>query len=112
MKVVGEAEEGDWLFIIAEDSLDAELMKPTPMVRVLRRSEKWLMRPMTLHSLVKQGNFEPAELPAEELRVLLSDLRRVDGPGVDEPWVPTGWAPSEAERRRYPHLFEKRMRPR
>lgn len=110
MKVIGEAEEGDWLFIIPEDSLEAEWRKPNPVARVLCRSEKWLMRPVSLYSLFKQGNFDPSAFPDTDLPALLADLKRVDGPGVNDPWLPTPWSPPDSERRRFAHLHAKEKR--
>lgn len=102
MKVVGKSGD-DWLLIIPGNDLEAALAEELPIARVLRRRQKWLSRPASLYSLLKQGDWEKAELPDAELRALLSDLKRVDGPGVDEPWVLTRWEPAE-EFRKMPRL--------
>lgn len=110
MKVVASMNRGDWLLLIPGDDFEAAQEADVPIVRVLWRSRKWLMRPASLNAQFKQGNWRRAELPDTELQALLGDLERVDGPGVHEPWEITAWQPphDEAPRRTVRHSQGKR----
>jgi hypothetical protein len=45
------------------------------------------MHPLPLFRLIESREWEETEMPDAELQGLLSTLERVDGPGIDEPWV-------------------------
>jgi len=86
MKVVCQADEGDWLLLIPGDSLEAALNEDSPRARALWRSQKVLTHPVPLYRLLEAREWEETELPDAELRELLSQVT-VDGPGISEPWV-------------------------
>lgn len=102
MKVVAKSGD-DHLLIIPGDDMEAAMRESLPIARVLWTRRRWLSRPWSLNSLLKQGDWVKAELPEAELRELLANVKRVDGPGVDEPWVLTRWEPAE-EFRKMPRL--------
>lgn len=87
MKVVAMMDQGNMLLLIPGDDYAEAQKADIPVARVLCRKRRWLMRPVSLHGLMKQGSWKAAELPDQELQMLLADLERVDGPGIDEPWV-------------------------
>jgi hypothetical protein len=86
MKVVCQADEGDWLLIIPGDSLEAALNEDSPRARALWRSQNLLTRPLPLYRLLETREWEERELPDAELRELLSQVE-VEGSGINEPWV-------------------------
>lgn len=86
MKAVCQSDEGDLLLIISGVSLGAALNEDSPLGRVLWRTERWLGQPRPLHRLLESREWDEMELPDAELRELLSNLKRIDGPGIDKPW--------------------------
>lgn len=86
MKVVYQADDGDWLLIIPGDSLEAALNEDAPRARALWRSQRLLTHPVPLYRLLETRDWTETELPDAELRALLSEVE-VEGSGINEPWV-------------------------
>jgi hypothetical protein len=85
MRVI--AKRGNEVYLILADDNPGALEQPRPAARVLDLEQGILTRPMNAHSILARGYWEPAEISTEELRELLEQPYRVDGPDVNAPWV-------------------------
>lgn len=77
----------DYYLVLAVGTLDEALQQDQPVVRAFDSRAGILCVPMNMHSVLSRVSYQRYELSEEETRQLLSTAKKVEGPGIDEPWL-------------------------
>ena len=87
MRTVAKRKDENVFLIIPLDDLEAASQERRLPGRVYYPDKGLLGPPMNAHSLVTKTQWEDVDLDDAATRAMLAGVTRIQGPGIDEPWL-------------------------